>query len=187
MRPYLNLSIVPFALFLMGLAHGAAVVGRAFRRAFAAGRVLLRLAARRLRRYLTAMPGPCVLAAALSLAGCSAAQGRAVGAEVLTLAEGACEALLPMAFPGYGALDVLGCKTAESLLAGAIGAAGPPPAPSGSMLGGGGAAPRDVVHRKLKVRGDTFAMVRDTPERIAVMQAWIDARTSNAATKATKP
>jgi hypothetical protein len=114
-----------------------------------------------------------LLALARWLTGCTAQQGAAIAPVLATLGESACEALLPVADPQLGAVDVLACKGAEQAILAALRAAGvltPPPA--SVSLGGGGAQPLPLVaHRPLRVAGQVVAIARLTPEQQMAVQA----------------
>ncbi len=115
-----------------------------------------------------------LLPALIFLPGCAFA--RAAEGPLLTMGEAACESFLPVALPGYGALDILACKGAEAALATLLGAVAPPAA--GSPLGGGGAAfVSSEPHRPLRVAGNVWALVRADASTVARAQARLDART----------
>lgn len=103
-----------------------------------------------------------------SLPGCTAAQGRAIEAPLLALGQAACDALLPLALPGLGPLDVLVCGGAESAVAGALAAAGPSTAPV--VVGQSVVVP----HRPLRLRGKVVAWVRTPADVVARAQKVLD-------------
>lgn len=114
------------------------------------------------------------LVVSLSALRCTAAQGRAVAPVLLSLGEAACEAFVPMALPGYGAIDILGCKGAEAGIAAILGATVPATGPS---LGGGGAAFTSTEpHRPLRIAGRVVYLVRAPADVVAAAQGRIDAQ-----------
>lgn len=111
-----------------------------------------------------------LLASALSLSGCSAAQWHTAEA----VGEALCEAFLPALMPTGASLV---CKGLETSIASAVTAAtaAPPPPVSPSLFGGGSASePERRVPRHLRVGGKVGAVVPLTREEAERAQRELD-------------